>query len=242
MAVAYTEIRPLPMDGGLLPPPTPSSEISTSCGPCAALSRAESPRTQTALAFWRRSSRVLVAFNSAFAALLKMEPARLSSFGATWESFLTPSESTQLHLALDAGIKVTQSKKMQLRLISMDGSVCLCTVSITLILTNGDEEELLWAVVPDRSVACPSVAPPVFNTVYSRRHSHGSSFSGSEEEEADSAEAEPSGALRELVPTPTRGRNPWDANVIKFSLKRRSPPAESATARKRVPSPEMRPL
>lgn len=248
MADACTAMRPLPRDELALLAPS-LAEITVPCTPVAALPRTQLPKSHTALAFWRRNTRVLVAFNSSFAALLKMPPSRLASQGARWESFLLPADAAALHSELAAGLRVTQSRRLQLRVISMDGSVAACAVTITLILTNGDEEELLWAIVPDPSVACPAVAPPLLSALATdaalnrdRRYSHGSSFSGSEEEEADSAEVEPVGAaLRELVPAPTRGRNPWDANVIKFSLKRRSPPADH-TVRKRLNSPEPLPI
>lgn len=243
-------MRPLHRDElALLAPSQSLAEITVPCTPIAALPRTQPPKSHTALAFWRRNTHVLVAFNSSFAALLKMPPSRLSSQGAKWESFVVPADAAALPSELSAGLKVTQSRRLRLRVISMDGTVTACTVTITLILTNGDEEELLWAIVPDASIVCPAVAPPLLSTLASdaalnvdRRYSHGSSFSGSEEEEADSAEVEPVGAaLRELVPAPTRGRNPWDANVVKFSLKRRSPPAEH-TARKRLSPPQQLPM
>lgn len=135
-----------------------------------------------------------------------------------------------------------------LRLIAADGTVYVCEVSITLIVTNADEEELLWTFIPDRTILVAPVPPLVLPKIIEakiRRPSSGSSFSGSEEEEAESFETQPYARDHSPVPSP-RLRQPWEANLVKFSIhdnnnnkKRESPPPEDRKIKKQVSSPEI---
>lgn len=206
--------------------------INPSIGMPAAAVPVAGPKGLTALAFWSRSTRSLLKFNASFAKLLKMDAIALAATGAQWNNFLSVTESSALQVPLEAGLSFAQPIKMQLCLISTDGTVTQCTVSITSILGNDNEEELLWLIVPDLSVALPCVLPPRITPAMHRRQS--SSFSGSEEEEADSVQAEP--VARELVPARSRNRRPWDASIVKYSLKRRSPDSTPPKS----PSPESR--
>eukprot|EP01085_Mycamoeba_gemmipara_P001015 Mycagemm_TRINITY_DN10308_c2_g1::TRINITY_DN10308_c2_g1_i5::g.1015::m.1015 type:complete len:233 gc:universal TRINITY_DN10308_c2_g1_i5:1074-376(-) len=186
------------------------------------------------LAFWRRQTRQLASFNAPFAEFLHLPPTVLISRGVTWDNFLLSPEVAQVEELLALQMKPAESRSIGLHFVASDGSVRFCNASIALILTGGDEEELLWTIVPDDTVVCDPVAPPVFtDDSLSRR----GSFLSSSEEEADSTEVA-SFTTRELVPAVVRGRNPWDASVTKFSLKekRRSPPPVPAAAAKRIAS------
>ena len=215
-------------------PHIPANQLAQAINPTisapAAAATAAKPQNLTALAFWRRSTRSLLKFTASFSRLLKIDAILLAATGAQWDNFISPAEAADVQAPLDSGLSFAQPIKMQLRLVSSDGTVTQCTVSITSILGNSNEEELLWLIVPDFSVSLPSVLTPSITPALARRPS--GSFSGSEEEEADSVEAEPVPVVRELVPAKTKSRKPWDASIIKYSLKRRSP--------KKTPSPEPR--
>src|SRR5689334_6657913 len=112
-----------------------------------------------ALAFWCRMNHSLVAFNLAFAKILKIDPAKLSESKARWDSLLCPEDLTELQAILDAGLQVYQQTRISLRIISFDGTITRCTVSISAILSDSNEEEILWSMVPaDSSIECPSLA------------------------------------------------------------------------------------
>ena len=98
----------------------------------------------TALAFWQRSTRSLLAFNSAFASLLLLPAGTLTTHYTTWNIFLLSEDVAKVEEVLTGGLNVSEPKKLDLRIISADGSVRLCSVSIALILTNGDEEVQMY--------------------------------------------------------------------------------------------------
>lgn len=116
----------------------------------------------TALAFWQRSTRSLVAFNSAFASLLLLPASTLATHYTTWNTFLLPEGIATLEEALVGGLNVSEPKTLDLRIISADGSVRFCSVTVTLILTNGDDEVQLRLVNGLELSPFPLVIAPRF--------------------------------------------------------------------------------
>jgi len=196
------------------------------------------------MAFWRLSTRELVAFNDAFTQLVEYPHGVLQKAGFRWDDFKAEMwfDNPELVNQLDASMRRLQQindlmssgqcefAQIDFSFISGTGRVkCLALTIVSM------SEEVMWLCqeIPEMRRHSMQEMPRVLRTSLSAPPQIPSSNSPSSDFEASSVPRIRSASFdatvstnsrgtvaeRKLVKVQTRVKKPWDCNLVKFSLK-----------------------